>query len=270
MWSQLIKIILVILSPVLFILAIDLILLLINIIIELKKGKKIIKSESKYKKTSMIKRLLWQFPRRLALDIVNRNPNHFREYGLHMFCGEQGSGKTVAVVEMLIRMKEIYPKVKIRTNMDYKYEDGKIESWRQLIKCDNGEFGQIEVIDEIQAWFSSLESKDFPPEMLAEISQQRKQRKMIVGTAQVFSRIAKPIREQTTFVYLPLTILGCLTIVRKTKTQFWDDEKQTFKRYLSTYFFVHTDKIREAFDTYKKIERYSKKGFKVPEWRKEA
>ena len=153
MWSQLIKIILVILSPVLFIAAIDLILLMINIIIELKKGKKIIKSESKYKKTSWIKRLCWQFPKRLALDIVNRDPNHFREYGLHMFCGEQGSGKTVAVVEMLLRMKEIYPKVKIRTNMDYKYEDGKIESWRQLIKCDNGEFGQIEVIDEIQAWF---------------------------------------------------------------------------------------------------------------------
>ena len=270
MWNKLIKIILVTLAPVLIIHAIDVMLLLINIIIELKKGKKIIKSESKYQKTSMIKRLLWQFPRRLALDIVNRDPNHFREYGLHMFCGEQGSGKTVAVVELLLRMKKIYPRVKIRTNMGYKYEDESIYSWRQLVKNDNGEYGQIEVIDEIQAWFSSMESKDFPPEMLTEISQQRKQRKMLVGTAQVFSRIAKPIREQTTFVYLPLTVLGCLTIVRKTKPLFWDDENQTFKRYLSTYFFVHTDKIREAFDTYKKIERYSKKGFKVPEWRKEA
>lgn len=270
MWNQLFKMILIILSPVLIIVTIDAILVLLHIIMEIKKGKKIIKSESKYKKTSIFKKIIIQFPKQLALDIVNRNPNHFREYGLHMFCGEQGCGKTVAVVEMLHRMKEIYPKVKIRTNMGYKYEDEPIYSWRQLVKNENGEFGQIEVIDEIQAWFSSMESKDFPPEMLTEISQQRKQRKMIVGTAQVFSRIAKPIREQTTFVYIPMTILGCLTIVRKTKPQYWDDEKQVFKRYIGTYFFVHTDKIREAYDTYKKIERYSKKGFKVPEWRKEA
>ena len=264
MWSQLIKIILVILSPVF----IEIVLVLFHIMMQIKKGKKIIKSESKYKKTSFLKKILIQFPKRLALDIVNRNPNHFTETGLHLFCGEQGAGKTIAVTEMLLRMKERYPSVKIRTNMEYKYEDAKIENWRDLVQCDNGEYGQIEVLDEIQSWFSSMESKDFPPEMLTEISQQRKQRKMLVGTAQVFSRVAKPIREQTTMIYLPMTFLGCLTIVRKTKKEHWDEENQRFKKYLGTYFFVHTDKIRNAFDTYKKIERYSVKGFKIPEWRK--
>ena len=262
--SQFIKILLVILSPII----IEAILVLLFIVIELKKGKKIKKSESTYKRKSVLYRLFYEFPKRLALDIVNRNPDEFKEYGLHMVCGEQGSGKTISVVEMLLRMKEIYPQVKIRTNMSYKYQDASIFDWKDLIKNENGEYGQIEVLDEIQTWFSSMESKNFPPEMLTEISQQRKQRKMLIGTAQVFSRIAKPIREQTTFVYCPLTILGCLTIVRKTKPKYWDDEKQVFKRYIKTYFFVHTDKIRNAFDTYKKIERYSVKGFKIPEWRK--
>ena len=264
MWSQLIKILLVILSPIF----IEIVLVLLFIMMEIKKGKKIKKSQSTYKRKSLLYRLFYEFPKRLALDIVNRNPNHFKETGLHLFCGEQGAGKTIAVTEMLLRMKEKYPNVKIRTNMEFKYEDAKIEHWRDLVQCDNGEFGQIEVLDEIQSWFSSMESKDFPPEMLTEISQQRKQRKMLVGTAQVFGRVAKPIREQTTMIYLPMTFLGCLTIVRKTKKEYWDEEKQTFKKYLGTYFFVHSEKIRNAFDTYKKIERYSLKGFKIPEWRK--
>lgn len=262
MWSQLIKILLVMLSPVF----IEIVLVLFFIMMEIKKGKKIKKSQSTYKRKSVLYRLLYEFPKRIAQDIVNRNPDEFKEYGLHMVCGEQGSGKTISVVEMLLRMKEIYPRVKIRTNMFYKYEDAEIKDWKDLIKNENGEYGQIEVLDEIQTWFSSIESKNFPPEMLTEISQQRKQRKMLIGTAQVFSRIAKPIREQTTFVYCPMTLLGCLTIVRKTKPEYWDDEKQVFKRYIKTYFFVHSDKIRNAFDTYEKIERYSKIGFQTPDW----
>lgn len=262
MWSQLIKILLVILSPVF----VEIMLVFFHIMKQIKKGIKIKKSQSTYKRKSVLYRLFYEFPKQLALDIVNRNPHEFKEYGLHMFCGEQGSGKTISVVETLIRMKEIYPKVKIRTNMNYVYQDAPIEDWQDLIKNENGEYGQIEVLDEIQTWFSSMESKNFPPEMLTEISQQRKQRKMLIGTAQVFSRIAKPIREQTTFVYCPMTLLGCLTIVRKTKPEYWDDEKQIFKRYIKTYFFVHNSKIRNAFDTYEKIERYSKTGFQTPDW----
>ncbi|MBO8161994.1 MAG: ATP-binding protein [Thermosipho sp. (in: Bacteria)] len=227
-------------------------------------------SSSTYKRPSFFRRLFWEFPQRLVLDMYQRDPDEFREYGLHLFCGEQGSGKTTAVVHKLMELKAKYPKCKIRTNMDYKYEDGKIQHWKDLVQCENGIYGQIEVLDEIQTWFSSLQSKNFPPEMLTEISQQRKQRKMLIGTAQVFSRVAKPIREQTSFVYLPMTLFGCLTVVRISKPQYWDDENQVFKRYIGTYFFVHNEKIRNAFDTYKKIEKYKEEGFQVPVWRQES
>lgn len=208
------------------------------------------------------KKLLWLFPKQLIDDLFNRNPDEFKEHGLHMFCGEQGAGKTTALVAKLIELKQRYPKAKVRTNMNYLNQDGEITHWKELVHNDNGEFGQIEVLDEIQTWFSSLQSKDFPPEMITEISQQRKQRKAIYGTAQVFSRIAKPIREQTTFVYLPVTFFGCLTWVRVSKPRYWDDEKQTFKHYIKHYFFVHNKEIREAFDTYQKIEKYKADGFK--------
>lgn len=260
------KIILIILSPVILLISGMVISFLIQFIYLKKKGYKLQGKIPKVQRDGILKRLLIQFPNRLAKDIYNRDPLEFREYGLHLFCGEQGSGKTTAVVELIQRWRQRYPQMKVITNMDMKGEDKKLIHWRDILDYNNDIFGTAVVIDEIQTWFSSLESKNFPPEMITEISQQRKQRKAIIGTAQVFSRVAKPIREQATYIYLPLTIMGCLTIVRKTKKEFWDDDKQRFKRYCGIYFFVHTDEIRNAFDTFKKIKRYSRHGFERPSW----
>lgn len=257
------KILYYILVPIIAFLVLFVLSILFNFIRYYIKGYRLQKSKSNYRKPGFLKRLLIQFPERLVLDKYNRDPAEFNEYGLHLFCGEQGSGKTTAVVHLLHMMKDKYPDLKIRTNFNYNEQDEPIEDWTQLVKNENGIYGQIEVIDEIQTWFNSMQSKDFPPEMLTEISQQRKQRKMLVGTAQVFGRVAKPIREQTSFVYLPFTFLGCLTIVRVSKPHFYDEKDFKFKKYLRTYFFIHTDQIRNSFDTYKKIEGLVKSGFNV-------
>lgn len=263
-WVDLLRLIFFILSPVIFTI-IGIFVMMIVFFIQYRFIKKMVVPVSEYEKLKMpgfFKKLLYHFPKTFIDDMFNRDPDEFREYGLHMFCGEQGSGKTTAIIELLMRMKARYPRSKIRTNMNVAFEDGKIDHWKELVHNENGIYGQVEVLDEIQTWFSSLQSKDFPPEMITEISQQRKQRKMIVGSAQVFSRIAKPIREQTTFVYCPMTLFGCMTIVRVSKPQFWDDEEQRFKKFIRTYFFVHTKELRNAFDTYLKIEKYNKEGFK--------
>lgn len=266
MLNSFIKILLIILSPFIVLISGIIISFFCQFIYLRTKGYKLKGIVPKVKKAGFFKRLLIQFPKRLAIDIYSRDPLEFKEYGLHLFCGEQGSGKTTAVVELVQRWKQRYPAMKVITNMDLKGEDKSLVHWRDILDYNNDIYGTAVVIDEIQAWFSSNESKNFPPEMITEISQQRKQRKAIIGTAQVFSRVAKPIREQTAYIYLPMTLFGCLTIVRKTKKEFWDDEKQRFKRYCGTYFFVHTEEIRNSFDTYRKIERYSKSGFDRPSW----
>ena len=221
---------------------------------------------SEYSAPSFLRRIVLDFPKQFWLDKINSKPGEFKEYGLHLFCGEQGSGKTTSVVDLLLnRWSKMYPRMKTYTNMGYKYQDGEITHWKDLLneERNNGVYGVSNVIDEIQTWFSSLQSKDFPPEMITEISQQRKQRKVIIVTAQVFGRVAKPIREQTSFVYLPFTIAGCLTIVRVSKPIYYDEATFTFKKYIRTYFFVHTPKLRGAFDTYKRIQNYEKVGFKT-------
>lgn len=214
------------------------------------------------KQDSFFKKLFVQLPKILAHDIMNNDPNEFKEYGLHMFIGKQGTGKTSALVHTLMYWQKKYPYLKVNTNMGYKYEDGEINHWRDMVNCENGKMGIANVLDEIQTWFSSQQSKDFPPEMLGEISQQRKQRKCTMGTAQVFGKIAKPIREQTTHVYLPKTFFGCVTIIRRTEPEYYDSETGKFTKMTGFEFFVHTLELRNAFDTYKRIKKYSEQGFK--------
>lgn len=55
-----------------------------------------------------------------------------------------------------------------------------------LINYKNGIKGVIVLMDELQNWFSSNDSKNFPPEMLQVITQNRKNRRVILGTVKTF------------------------------------------------------------------------------------
>ena len=218
---------------------------------------------SQVKRVSFIKRLFVDFPRQFVHDRLTRNPNEFGLYGFHLFVGEQGSGKTVATAQFLRRIKQEYPLCNIATNFEYKYEDGQINSWKDLVFNNNGEYGQADVIDEVQNWFSSNQSKDFPPEMIQEITQQRKQRKIFIGTTQRFERMAKPLREQVNYIYFPTTIAGCLTIVRVCKPKVNSDGELKDLKTRKWYFFVHDDDLRNSFDTFHKIKKQAEEGFNV-------
>lgn len=214
------------------------------------------------KKPNFLKRLFIDFPKRFVYDRLTINRETFTDTGLHLVTGEQGSGKTITVVYLLLQAQKKYPRLTVRTNMGYKFENGKIRSWQDLIFKNNSIYGEIDVLDEIQNWFNSLESKDFPVEMIQEITQQRKQRKQILATSQVWQRVGKPIREQVTILYKPITIFGCLTIVRKYKPVVKNDGDIDKLLYRGMFFFVHDEELRNAFDTYNKIKFMSLKGYK--------
>lgn len=212
---------------------------------------------------SKLKRVLFDFPRQFAYDHLTFNPDYFKEYGVHLIAGEQGSGKTVTMVYMLNRFRKMYPKLKVNTNFEYVFQDGRIDNWTDLIDSTNGIYGVLDCIDEIQNWFNSLQSKDFPVDMITELTQQRKQRRAILATSQVFSRVSKPVREQTYFLYLPCTAFGCLTIVRKYKPIISGETGLAKdKKLRGLFFFVHNKELRDSFDTYLKIKKMREQGFK--------
>jgi ATP-dependent Clp protease ATP-binding subunit ClpX len=216
----------------------------------------------KFSYGSKLKRLVVDFPRQYMLDRLNFDPDRFPEKGVHIIEGEQGDGKTLTVCFLLRMYQKLYPKLVVKTNFEYKYQDGVIEHLGDVMGSKNGIYGEIHVLDEIQNTFNSLQSKNFPPEMMNEITQCRKQVKMIIGTSQVFTRVAKPIREQTYVLYSPITIAGCLTIVRKYKPQLNEDGGVENRALLGIFFYVHSKELRESYDTYKKIERMAMTGFK--------
>ena len=136
------------------------------------------------------------------------NGRQFNLFGVTIFCGRQGSGKTIGIVEELERIREAYPNCIICTNIHYRYQDIPLVDWRQLLETRNGTDGVVFVIDEIQNEYDNTKWKDFPEGLLSVITQQRKQRIKIYLSSQVYTRVVKQIREQC------FDVIECKTFMR--------------------------------------------------------
>lgn len=134
------------------------------------------------------------------------NPTYFQPDGIWVFCGAQGSGKTLSAVQTAQKMAAEYPSAKVISNIDFELGDGSkpwpFTDYAQLSDEDNGIEGLIFVLDEIHVLWNSLESKSIPISDMSALCQMRKSRRVILGTSQVYGRIAKPIREQLKYVIL--------------------------------------------------------------------
>ena len=213
------------------------------------------------KRPGLFRQLLWDVPRRYVLDRFQRETGYFYPRGIHMFCGEQGAGKTIASVEMMLRLQKQYPMAKMITNFGVTTEDDDLVMWQQLLEYTNGHQGVIVGIDEIQNWFQSGLNK-LPEGMLEVATQNRKNNRILCCTAQVFTRVNKGLREQVTMVYNPHTFMGCFTVVIMRKPKFDSEGNVLEMKYRGMYWFTHTDELRNAYDTYKVIHTLAREGFK--------
>lgn len=209
--------------------------------------------------------LRWKLYDLLMLIINGRK---FDLYGLTIFCGRQGGGKTISMVEYLDKMKDRFPDCKIITNFNYIRQDMPFVDWRQFIEVRNGLDGVIFAIDELQNEYNSNKWQDFPEEILSTVTQQRKQRIKIVATSQVFTRVVKQLREQCYEVVECKTFLG-----RWTRQKCYDaDDYNTFidnpspeKKFKTRkkwkYSFIQNNMIRNLFNSYAVVESIKNKDF---------
>ena len=218
-------------------------------------------------RSSLLKRIFWDAPRQIVIDQANRPPDFFPHQGCIIFTGRQGRGKTVSMVHQALTLKHLYRKAKLIDNINIKGQDEDLKHWKQLIDYKNGMKGVVVCIDEMQNWFSSAQSKDFPPEMLSVITQNRKNRRIILGTSQSFHLLAKSIRSQATEVRECNTFFGCMTFVVR-REPFLDSEGNVIKmKFRGMYMFVHNRELREAYDTWHVVESLSESGFLPPDQR---
>ena len=222
----------------------------------LKKGEHI-----RVPKPPLWKNLLYYLPKQMVADYFAHDPEFFRYQGCIVFTGRQGYGKTITMAEQALRWRKEYPKAKCITNFALRDESAKLNDWRLLVGYKNGIQGVIACIDEMQNWFSSNQSKNFPPEMLEVITQNRKNRRVIMGTAQSFNRLAKPIREQATEVRKCYTFFGCLTFVHRVYPELDSNGDVDSWKHRGWYYFVHNAELRESYDTWKVIESLKESGF---------
>ena len=179
-----------------------------------KKQRPIHGVHYRLKRESIIKKLFIDAPRRYAKDLMARDPEWFKYQGCIIYTGRQGSGKTSALVRDTMLIQREYPKCRVLSNLNYKYQHEVLDDWTKLVDYQNPygkDRGVIVQMDETQNWFSSKQSKDFPPEMLQVITQNRKNRRVIFGTAQNFYMLAKDIRSQCTEIRSCNTFLDANT-----------------------------------------------------------
>lgn len=190
------------------------------------------------------------------------HPEYFDPEGLLIFCGEQGSGKTLSAVQYVRKLCYAYPDAILCSNVRIEGlpPTTKVVEYDGLdcIKnLENGYAGVIYLIDEIHLEFNSLESKNIDIEIMVEVAQQRKQRKHIVGTTQVYGRLAKPFREQIRNVVLCenwFKILQANRLIDGSKSTEVDGKLVTETSKLFLWF--HSPKLYDSYDTYAKMKRY--------------
>lgn len=190
-----------------------------------------------------------------------RNPDKpLHLYGIWLYCGLYGQGKTMALTEYLTRMRKQYGnRIYISTNYGFKDEDFPLLSWQELLTTYDRPviFGY----DEIQNEFNSRDYKNFPYELVRLLTQNRKGNgKQIVGTAQRYCRVDKVIRELCSHVVECRTLGGRWTFLRKYDVDDYEemlhqvDVMKKGKVPKKRYQFVQSDKLRNSYDSFQMLE----------------
>lgn len=221
-----------------------------------------------------------------------KDPYYFQPDGIQVFYGEQGTGKTIAMINMLHRLRDRYPNAIVVSNVvlndmtpvefnesddallrklnderfdskiHYIFYRTRLEYQIVLHLIDNGKFGVIIVTDEFQNYFSNQDSNSVPPWVIEQAAQNRKQRRVVLATSQDYSQIVKAIRRRSDIAFecktlsLPFTSGPILTIYysfHSKKLNFTNDGVRMPMKPLKMGYFFHSQELRDSYDTYQVI-----------------
>lgn len=188
----------------------------------------------------------------------------FDGFGLHIFVGMFGKGKTISAVKHVYQYARKYPQVRVYTNINlYNFPDHTeiidLTNYQQIIDAPGD---SIFLVDEISSIFQSRSYATFPPALMGLLLQVRKEKKMIVGTAQRFPHVDKLIRDIT------FNVIDCsLHYKRFQILKFYDgldwEEKNVMNipTPLMYQAYITTDRDRHRYDTEELISKMKKEGF---------
>ena len=197
---------------------------------------------------------------KLLADRVKGKDVPFNMYGVYLYNGLGGNGKTISIVRKAHELKERYPKLLIMANFHTDVADQYFDKWEDILYTENVidgvNHGVLILFDEMHLTLNSQGWQNAPDELLEFISLQRHLHKCILGSAQEWSRVSKIIREQVNFIVDCKSYMKGRLIINKTYTPenyiINGAQKGSGLRKRpreSKEVFVGTDKLRSCYDT---------------------
>lgn len=184
----------------------------------------------------------------------------FSMYGVYLYNGLGGNGKTISIVRKARELKEQYPKLLVMANFHTDVADKFFDKWEDILYTENiidgVNHGVLILFDEMHLTLNSQGWQNAPDELLEYISLQRHLHKCIFGSAQEWKRVSKIIREQVNYIVDCKSYLKGRLIVNKTYTpenyMINGEQKGAGMRKRpreSKECFVGTDELRQLYDT---------------------
>lgn len=192
-----------------------------------------------------------------AAENTLKTNDGFQFAGLWCFSGSQGSGKTLLMMHLLKQVLEESPNAIVVSNISIygvpSYPYTGIENFEKYL---NGRDGVIFVIDEIHTLFNSLESAKMPLSQMQVWCQNRKNRRLILGTSQRFNRVAKGVREQTTWNYeCRKGLAGLLYSYRVFDGSCYDDNGNYVEEEPKREFYIPNVSVMRMYNTLEVVKR---------------
>lgn len=135
----------------------------------------------------------------VLLDLF-RGKDYFKMYGLWIFTGYFGQGKTIGMAAYAKKLQREHPhkNIKLYSNIDLVGQEKRITNYKEILDLPKS---SIVILDEGHADFTSTTGKNaFPIELLRKITQMRKKELMIFTTSPVYHRMNIMIRENANFI----------------------------------------------------------------------
>lgn len=182
--------------------------------------------------------------------------------GSIVFKGFQGSGKTLSLVKYALDIKKEFPKCKIYSNVilydiDYIYiKDDIILS--QALNDQNGANGVLIILDEAHLYFNK--KNGIPLDVLTCISQQRKDRRRLCFTSQIWEELDVSLRKQVKEVVACRNLFGMIQIntISDGESISYDKMQGTWTaKKIRTDIFKHNNELYKRYDTRQKVLRNS-------------
>lgn len=212
--------------------------------------------------------LILCIPILIILNVLDLKNKKLRFYGIKGFYGLAGKGKTMAMTQELLKLRQRYKdKILIATNYNLKCQDFELKTWEQiLIKYDKP---LIIGWDELPNEFNSRDFKNFPISLLTILTQQRKGNGiMILFTSQRFTMVDKNFRILSNKAIECNTIANWFTICHEYETLDYEDKLNKTDVNLKikirpkrTYSFLQSQKMRDSYDSFKMLESAKSKQY---------